>query len=50
MDKIIVIVEFEKYHDQVKGLPLPEKVYGCGSEDDNGGGRECLLVYLEEAA
>lgn len=43
----IIIIELEKYHDTAKRLPIPDNVLSCGSEDENGGGRECVLFYDE---
>lgn len=52
MDRTILEVEFEKFVDVAKRLPVPVEAFSLCVDDDAGGGRDVWLVYeqLEKAA
>lgn len=47
----LVTIEFERYEEAAKTLPIPNATYSLCTDDDAGGGRDIVLMYeIKEAA
>jgi len=43
----MVIIEFERFEDAAKKLPVPDVAYSFCVDDDHGAGRDVVLVYRD---
>ena len=43
----IIEIEFERFEDAAKKLPVPDVAYSFCVDDDHGAGRDVVLVYRD---